>query len=122
MKPKLICACVLFSVFSACSTIRMRYDADIETAAGKTGTYRFEKSYDVSGGQSVFCGLSAIFFGGACWFYLVMPTTLQISTVTADAEKALNQDLGNNEATIQSFRVKSSGWNDAPLVSELNAQ
>lgn len=101
---------VAFSLFSSCSSIRLRAEAPIQDESHGVGIVTFEKSYS-TGSFSALCPLTAIFFGGACWFYLTMPTTKQKEQVIYDAESALiNQgfELGSGQA----FDVSSKGYRD----------
>jgi len=110
----LICV-VIYSM--GCGTIRMRYDSDLQTPEGKTAHYVYEKSYEIPLYPTL-CGLSAIFFGGACWFYLVMPTVHQDDFVTKDALSSLDQRLKTDKYKITRQRLSRVNWEDQPELTE----
>ena len=78
-----------------CATIRLRYEVDVNVSAdGKSGSKEaivssgkvtFEKSYPVDS-QMILCLVSGVFYGGACWLYLGMPNSDQISVMKREAK------------------------------------
>ena len=116
--------CVLLGSLStafclvSCSSIRMSYDASIKTEDGREGQFKMKKSYDV-GAEPVLCGLTGIFLGGACWYYLAMPTTNQERQIEADSEQELSKTLKNGKFSVVSKSVTQDGWTDKPKESTL---
>lgn len=110
---------ILSLSFVSCSSIRLQYDADVQTKDGKAGQFHFEKSYNVGGGQPLWCGLSFIFFGGACWYYLVMPTVPEKHILEADAEAALQKKLGSSPVSTENVKIDQVSWSNEPPTSEL---
>lgn len=96
----------------------MRYDAELKTEDGRTGSYTFEKSYDISA-IPLFCGLTVIFFGGACWYYLVMPTVPQENQTHKDALKKLDELLSNSSYEVLSTHIDKMSWTEAREWSDL---
>lgn len=112
-------ALALVLLTSSCSSIRMRYAADLETGDGRKGTYVFEKSYTVET-FPVFCGVTAIFLGGACWFYLVMPTVPQVNKMQNDAHAQLEELLGPSTTyTIRASQTDRMNWEDQKQYTDL---
>ncbi|MBU6376599.1 MAG: hypothetical protein KGQ59_11425 [Bdellovibrionales bacterium] len=116
MKPSamIIKYFALLSVFvitlSGCSSIRLRYEGEVKDSKGRVGTVSFEKSYDISGGIPVWCGLSAIYFGGACWYYLALPSVRQKKMCREDAQAAIEKKLKTTDFTLEENLVESISW------------
>jgi hypothetical protein len=104
---------------SGCTSIRMRYDADV-AVGGKTAKFSHEQSYSIGSGLPVLCVLTGIFFGGACWFYTVMPTTDQRRQSEADAKAALEKALGGKSYEISACTNDRVGWTNDPESVNLN--
>ena len=115
---KLALALLLLVFTTSCSHIRMGYDAQVKRESGAVSAYHFEKTYD-TGSMPTFCGVTAIFLGGACWFYLVMPTTPQEADVTADAKSRLEQLLSPASYEILRPRTDRVSWEEQPEAFEL---
>jgi hypothetical protein len=109
---------VIALFLSSCTSIRMQYDAELKTEDGRTGSYVYQKSYDTSS-IAVFCGLSAIFFGGACWYYTVMPTVPQENQTRKDALKNLDSLLKDSNYEVVSSHTDKIGWSGEREVSDL---
>ena len=103
--------------FSACATQRLRYTAQFETE-GAAKRFEFQKSYEVGGGIPTLCGLTAIFFGGACWYYLVMPTVPDQAQAAKDGEAALKKLLGEKPYAVKGTAVDLMGWDEAAETSK----
>lgn len=103
---------VLCLFMMGCSSIRMNYSADLNLENGQEAKFSFKKSYDVSGGIPLFCGLTAIFLGGACWYYLAMPTVPQERQFEEDAKVELNKKVTKSKFTISSQKIERDGWSD----------
>ena len=116
----LLCSflCASLLIGSGCSTIRMSYDAHVQTTDGHSGDFEYEASYDV-GSYPVLCGLTAIFFGGACWFYVVMPTSGQKTQVKHDAEAKLDALMSGREYTLSEKETHQLGWGDSASKNHL---
>ncbi len=46
-----------FCMLAGCSSIRMKYGSEVKGSDGRTGTFVYQKSYDV-GSYPVLCGLT----------------------------------------------------------------
>lgn len=111
-------ALVIALFLSSCTSIRMQYDAELKTEDGRTGSYVYQKSYDTSS-IAVFCGLSAIFFGGACWYYVVMPTVPQENQTSKDALTHLDALLKDSNYEIVSSHTDKISWSSEREVGDL---
>lgn len=112
---KLILFSLLFTM--ACSTIRIQVKSPYKSSQG-TGHVTYERSYDVGGGMPLWCGLSAIFYGGACWAYLGMPYVPDEEKIVKDATTVLNTKLGSTDAVLESPEVKRLSWSSAETYFE----
>jgi hypothetical protein len=110
---------ILLIAALGCSTIRLNYQSKFEAADGRKGQYHMVKSYEIGGPYSTLCPLTAIFIGGACWFYLVMPTVNQTQEIEADAETKLNQTLGAGKYKIVSSSVERESWRQDEEISQV---
>lgn len=82
--------------------------------------FRFEKSYDISGGQPILCFTTAIFFGGACWYYLAMPTVNQTKKVEKDAIDYLIQQPDGLDYSIVRDQIDQTGWSEKPTQTKID--
>lgn len=92
---------VISAVFVACSSIHMKYEGEIHAADGRKGIVQAEKSYKVDRSHREFCMFTGIFFGGYCWFYLVMPTTEQRRTFYEDVVYSVQQETGTSNFELK---------------------
>lgn len=109
----------LLTFLLSCGTMRLKMKAPYKTTQG-SGTMVYERSYDVGGGMPLWCGLTAIFYGGACWAYLAMPFVPQEKAFVKDATEALNEELGTSEAVLESPEVERLSWTSAETFVQLN--
>jgi hypothetical protein len=82
--------------FAGCTTIRMKYESTVEVE-GVSQSYTYINSYPVGGAHASLCMLTGIFFGGYCWYYLVMPTVLQKGQVIQEAQNRLPSQLAGKK-------------------------
>lgn len=121
MKKLISCilgAMLLATVFG-CSSMRLQYAAKIETTDGKRGKFTYEKSYNTRS-LKIWCPLTAIFYGGACWFYLVMPTTGDNEIARSDAYESLDQLIGDGKYVIKSEKLSRLSWSGGEATHELS--
>jgi len=97
-------------LLTSCSNVKVSYRAKVKTKNQKNYSYTFEKSYKVAGIQ-VLCIITGIFYGGACWAYLGMPTSGQSKNIRKDAQVALTEKLGANNFTVADVNILRRGWN-----------
>ncbi len=103
----------LFTALSlGCSNIRLRYEGTVQTKDGKVSNVMFEKSYAVKGGIPEFCIMTGIFMGGACWYYIVMPTVLQKNDIVNDATKYVRKSLNDETLQPQATMIDRISWED----------
>jgi hypothetical protein len=79
---------VLVPLLVGCTTYRGAYQADIVVDNQRTGCVRYEGDIDTSG-FALACGLTAIFYGGACWAYVALPHDDDIDEMRARATAKL---------------------------------
>lgn len=106
----LLLASLIF--FSSCGTMRLYLRAPYKNTQG-TGTVTYERSYPVGGGIPLWCGLSAIFYGGACWAYLAMPFVPQQDKFVNDAVTELNSKTNSTDSVIENAEVLRISWGSA---------
>lgn len=119
-KLAIILSLILCILSMGCSTIRMKYDGSVTTKDGRKADYRLSKSYTLAGPDAALCGLTAIFLGGYCWYYTVMPTTGQSAQIEADAKLRLNQTYGEGNYTLTRKVVSVESWREAGEESTVN--
>jgi hypothetical protein len=97
--------------------MRLQVKAPYKSAQG-SGTMIYEKSYDVGGGMPLWCGLTAIFYGGACWAYLGMPFVPQEERIVKEATEVANARFGVTDVVLENPVVNRLSWSSAePFVS-----
>lgn len=92
---KLFLALMCFMVLG-CTTIRMKYESMVNVE-GTTNRYTYVNSYPVGGAYSSLCYLTAILWGGTCWYYTVMPTVNQKSVIIEEAQNKLAAQLAGKK-------------------------
>lgn len=112
----------LFLVFStACGTMRLQVKSPYKSSQGR-GFITYERSYDVGGGMPLWCGLSVIFYGGACWVYLGMPFVPDEEKIVRDATTVLNTKLGSTDAILDTPEVRRLSWGSAETYVSYDEQ
>lgn len=96
----------------SCGTMRLQVKAPYKSSQG-TGHVTYERSYAVGGGMPLWCGLTAIFYGGACWAYLGMPFVPQEKKAVSDATSVVNSKLGATDVVLEDPIVKRISWSSA---------
>lgn len=103
-------ALVLATALAGCSSIRMEYEGEITTQDGKKAFVKAEKSYKIPSHHSTMCGITGIFAGGYCWFYLVMPTTQQRSTMESEVKSVINEKLKSTNYELVTIKNNKKNW------------
>lgn len=103
----------------ACGTIRLQVKSPYKSTRG-SGFITYERTYDVSGGMPFWCGLSVVFYGGACWAYLIMPFPPDEKKAVRDATTDLNSQLGFTDAILETPEVKRLSWGSAETYISLD--
>jgi hypothetical protein len=97
-----------------CTTIRMKYESTVNVD-GVSLPYTYTNSYPVGGAHASLCMLTGIFFGGYCWYYLVMPTVLQKGQAIGEAQNRLPSQLaGKKFEEIGPYSVSKVGFDEGP--------
>jgi hypothetical protein len=95
---------------SSCSSIRMGYHGPVKNTDGQElGSFAFEKSYSTSNLQ-LWCIITGIIYGGACWAYLAMPLTNQRKEFHRDALEKLKLQTGQNNIDFNYDGIKQINW------------
>lgn len=108
-----------FIFSTGCSSIRMKYEGDFKTNDGKAGTVTAEKTYPLNGDETI-CIATAIFLGGYCWYYLVMPTVPQTKQMEADVKISLGETLKSENYTLTTVSNKRLSWDAGDDKIEIN--
>lgn len=114
----LLIALIVLSM-TGCGTIRLRYKGEIQTDKNEKAHFTYLKSYDVTSAQSTTCALTAIFLGGACWFYLVMPTVNQANEIKKDADAQLLKTMKGQKFTKVEEIVTQESWSSGEVDARL---
>lgn len=111
---------VLFSLlFLGCQTLRMQYESTIEMDKGENQKFTYVDSYDVGGSHAALCVITGIFLGGYCWFYLVMPTTVQQQVIVDDAQAYLTKQMNGKKFEENNIRISRVGFSDGDQHASL---
>ncbi|MES2525471.1 MAG: hypothetical protein V4598_00225 [Bdellovibrionota bacterium] len=111
MKTKALLLVTLV-ILTSCGTMRLYLKAPYKNANG-TGVITYERAYPVGGAMPLWCGLSAIFYGGACWAYLAMPFVPQQDKFVSDATAELNAKTNSTDSIIENPEVLRISWSSA---------
>lgn len=111
---------ILTLALGGCSTIRMKYQAEVKPTAKVTSTQVFthEQSYDVGGANKELCIITGIFLGGYCWFYTVMPTMQQKDWILKDANRQLSKSFPAGYE-VSNVVIDRESWSDSQPQTEL---
>ncbi len=101
--------------------MRLQLKSPYKSAQGG-GSLIYERSYDVGGGMPLWCGLTAIFYGGACWAYLAMPFVPHEERLVKDAIAELQAKLRSADAIIEAPVVKRLSWSSAETYVEIRPE
>lgn len=102
---------------TACSSLDLRYDADIQIEH-LPAKYSFEKSYSMEG-QAVACLTTFYLIGGACWVYLMRPLNGDKEKLMSDVKADLDSRLSAVKYDIKSDEIKREGWDFSSQKSTL---
>lgn len=109
---------VSFLFIFSCGTMRLQVKSPYKSSQG-SGHVTYERSYKVGGGMPLWCGLSAIFYGGACWAYLGMPFVPDENRALKDTTTVLNSRLGTTDVVLENPQVKRISWSSAETYFSL---
>lgn len=107
----------LITIVTSCSSMHLKLNSDYESPKGK-GNFTFEKSYDLASFPWI-CGGTAIFFGGGCWAYFMMPMVPQEQKFIEDAKKTLMKKLNTDSVSLIDPEVVRESWFDSETKLEL---
>ncbi|NRA64165.1 MAG: hypothetical protein HRU19_06745 [Pseudobacteriovorax sp.] len=103
MKKPYIAFSLFFTLFlSSCQSYRLQYIEDfyIENGKEEVGPYRYLYEETFERGWFPFaCGLTAFFYGGACWLYFTTNAN-HVRKLEYNAEENLNRILGDTEPLL----------------------
>jgi hypothetical protein len=119
MKKYVLLALCLFTL--SCTSIRMKYESTVEVD-GQANTFTYVNTYPVGGAYSSLCYISAIAFGGSCWYYLVMPTVLQKSMIIEEAQNKLATKMVGKSYQEDFTRVSKVSFDEGPEELNLTPQ
>lgn len=108
---------VMLFLISACSSTRIRYDADVKICDQRI-RYTYTKSYS-NGAWPIICGVTSWYLGGACWFYLAMPTVPQRALIKSDGLSNLHSLAEKRPFEIENESIMRESWSREPASSNL---
>ncbi len=100
---------------TSCSTMTVNYEANLEV--NSKGAGKFSAIRTVPNKMYIPCIITGIFYGGACWANLLMPTNQQRMDLFDQMRSALDNRLGSGTYNIVSEKMYRSSWS-ATLSSE----
>ncbi|WP_141733553.1 hypothetical protein [Oligoflexus tunisiensis] len=117
---------LLTPLLMQCTHASFRYTGEFETQDG-TARGRFTSIQNTTHyGKSIGCALTFWMYGGFCWGYMLVPSTLDKRTVRRNTEDALAHALGK-PVHIPLSPIALEGWEKSPesvnyfLVKESSA-
>lgn len=110
---QIISAFLVLSLISACSTVRVKYQATIVDDYFQTAEFEFYESYPLKKLRRD-CFLTAIFLGGACWKYLSQPSHDIKNHVAKNARRQIEDIFGPNNFGHRNISIDHFGWSDLP--------
>jgi hypothetical protein len=117
---KLVLFISLVSVITGCTSIRLKYEADIVSSKdeGASYTYSFEKSYSTRG-LAIACWITGILYGGVCWGYLGKPYAVDSTLLAEDAHKDLVENQKLTDFKVGSESVQKVSWEGGAPIGRL---
>ena len=115
---KIAKSAALALLLCSCTSVQTRTKGDLlvykdEQAKPEIYGYEAVESHDI-GGLALWCGFTAIFYGGACWGYLAQPgETERRKAIEHAKEDALK--IGRCAKTV-GLDTSGAGWSSAPRV------
>ena len=106
--------CLLIS----CSSVRMKYDGEFKTGDGRSGKYVYERSYEVKT-LRLWCIITGIVYGGACWGYLILPTSNMKEAFHKDAEAKLLELSKAQNVSFDPANARFLSWDDAVDIQQV---
>ncbi|OFZ48369.1 MAG: hypothetical protein A2381_04200 [Bdellovibrionales bacterium RIFOXYB1_FULL_37_110] len=114
---KKILSVFLLSVFLfSCSHVTLELNGKLKSE-DKIKNITYRKSYENKNAN--LCYISAIFFGGACWFHLVYPTVNQEALFLDDMKKEFEKQYQIPFKLEDPVIVKKIGWSLKETYFEL---
>jgi hypothetical protein len=111
---------ILLFLLSSCSTVRLGYQGAVKDQDGnEVGSFAMEKSYSTSNMQ-LWCIITGIIYGGACWGYLIMPTTNQRKEFHRDALARIKEKTGRDNLQFHYDGIKKVSWESSEEFFTLN--
>lgn len=95
----------------------MRYEAVVDTDNGPQ-YYTYEETVKTKGAAWA-CGLTAIFYGGACWGYLGQPYESSEKQLRSNAINELKEKYGVANPVVRSENIHRLSWTERPKTSLL---
>lgn len=117
MKSRVIWFIVVPVLTVNCTSMNMAYEADLQTEQGPAH-FTYERTYKTRG-YAWACGLTAIFYGGWCWFYFAKPKTSDKREIMADAQEEIRTKYHLDKFEIRSEFAHKRSWDDLPTRSNL---
>ena len=107
---------LLISLFLnlSCTTVRYRYDAEVEIKKSKEYHFSLEKNYRYDL-DAALCALTGIYFGGWCWTYFNKPSSEDMDLISQAADKKIRnimkaKGIKKYDYKILGSRVKRLSW------------
>lgn len=107
---------------ASCATMRGAYQADVVIDNKRAGCVRWEGPVETD--FAIACGLTGVFYGGACWAYLSMPHDSQVRDMRNRVRAKLREKGTANAQLVREGWWRIS-WADDPeevFVDEQNVQ
>lgn len=91
-------ACVFLLNVSACSSVRIKYEAKVQKN-DEDAKFVYYKSFRVGHSDRFFCAVTVWLAGGWCWSYLFYPSQDMEEDITSEAQFVLQNKIGKKYKT-----------------------
>lgn len=117
MKNSFIVLALLIFI-NGCSSVRLTYKGNYTSEDGRVGQVTYTNSYPV-GKTHVYCLITAVAFGGACWSYFNMPFPEHIDAVSSDAQGFVARQLKTSKVSVTRSYVERINWEDGEEIGKI---
>ncbi|HLE12587.1 MAG TPA: hypothetical protein VI754_15125 [Bacteriovoracaceae bacterium] len=111
MKLTALLLTTIILLTTSCSHMTIEYTADVkDNSQNYIGKYSLETTHS-TGDLPTWCWITGIFYGGACWAYLLMPLPSQKNSIQRNVDTRLDARLGVGNYNLQNIIITRRDWN-----------
>jgi len=102
--------CGLTLLLNSCLSLRLSYTGNVVTEDNKKHAFVYQDSVGTKL-EGITCGLTAIFYGGTCWLFALMPYPSQREYVASMARDNLESRFQKTKFKLSNTSVEKYGYN-----------